>query len=169
LLDQGYFVRRGLLPYIRAPFDGHPGKSQHAPSAGEPLSELRLWADAGNRIRGSHRTDRHGGVLQWALPHCTPCREPVHRLINFDAFVKSQKCSLSVIPAKTGIQVFQLVTTALDPVFQRDDDFLRDHQILYLILASCSGVKTDPHLPQEPVIEIRLSRIYALESENPYI
>jgi hypothetical protein len=58
-----------------------------------------------------------------------------HQNNNVDDLVKSQKCFLSVIPAKAGIQAFQLVTTALDPVFQRDDDFLRDHQ--------CSKSKTN--------------------------
>ncbi|PIU49755.1 MAG: hypothetical protein COS92_04880 [Desulfobacterales bacterium CG07_land_8_20_14_0_80_52_14] len=48
--------------------------------------------------------------------------------INFDGIVKSRKCSLSVIPAKAGIQCFQTLMKPLDPVFQRGDDFLRSHQ-----------------------------------------
>jgi hypothetical protein len=47
---------------------------------------------------------------------------------NFDGLVKSQKVAFSVIPAKAGIQLFQIV---LDPGFRRGDDprdFLRDHQ-----------------------------------------
>jgi len=47
---------------------------------------------------------------------------------NLDAFVKSRECPLSVIPAKAGIPVFQSLTETLDPVFNRGDDFLRDHQ-----------------------------------------
>jgi hypothetical protein len=50
--------------------------------------------------------------------------------INFDGFVKSPFCSMVVIPAKAGIQLFQDV---LDPGFRRGDDwryFLRDHQFL---------------------------------------
>jgi len=39
-----------------------------------------------------------------------------------DGFVKSRKCSLSVIPAKAGIQCFQALMKLLDPVFQRGDD-----------------------------------------------
>ncbi|MCX6349584.1 MAG: hypothetical protein NTV79_08840, partial [Candidatus Aureabacteria bacterium] len=45
-----------------------------------------------------------------------------------DGLVKSQKVAFSVIPAKAGIQIFQVV---LDPTFRRGDDprdFLRDHQ-----------------------------------------
>jgi hypothetical protein len=48
---------------------------------------------------------------------------------NFDDLVKSQKVAFSVIPAKAGIQLFQVV---LDPGFRRGDDprdFLRDHQL----------------------------------------
>ncbi|OGW52524.1 MAG: hypothetical protein A2Y81_08360 [Nitrospirae bacterium RBG_13_43_8] len=48
-------------------------------------------------------------------------------LIKDDEFVKSQKVSFSVIPAKAGIQFFQAVINSLDFVFQRSDDFLRDH------------------------------------------
>ena len=48
--------------------------------------------------------------------------------INFDGLVKSRKCSLSVIPAKAGIQCPQALMKPLDPVFQRGDDFLRSHQ-----------------------------------------
>ena len=53
--------------------------------------------------------------------------------INFlapklDKFVKSLKTPLGVIPAKAGIQYFQVL---LDACFRRHDrilDFLRDHQ-----------------------------------------
>jgi hypothetical protein len=47
---------------------------------------------------------------------------------KIDELVKSQKPGFSVIPAKAGIQLFQLV---LDPGFRRGDDpkdFLPDHQ-----------------------------------------
>jgi hypothetical protein len=42
---------------------------------------------------------------------------------KIDGPVKSRKCFLSVIPAKAGIRAYQLLTTALNPVFQRGDDF----------------------------------------------
>jgi len=45
-----------------------------------------------------------------------------------DAFVKSRKYTLCVIPAKAGIQFYQALKKALDPVFQWGDDFLRDCQ-----------------------------------------
>ena len=48
---------------------------------------------------------------------------------SFDAFVKSQEFAFSVIPAKAGIQSFQLVTECLDSGFHRSDDFLRSHQL----------------------------------------
>jgi len=48
--------------------------------------------------------------------------------MNFDAFVKSPKTPFSVIPAKAGIQYFQVVAKPLDPVFQRGDGFLRSRQ-----------------------------------------
>jgi hypothetical protein len=38
------------------------------------------------------------------------------------------KPALDVIQGPGGIQYFQRVTANLDPVFQRGDDFLRDHQ-----------------------------------------
>ena len=58
------------------------------------------------------------------------CQEKFFRLLtaNFDAFVKSQEFAFSVIPAKAGIQSFQLVTECLDSGFHRSDDFLRDRQ-----------------------------------------
>jgi hypothetical protein len=47
---------------------------------------------------------------------------------NIDAFVKSRKSTTNVIPAKAGIQKYQMVTKALDPGFRRGDDFLRVRQ-----------------------------------------
>ena len=47
---------------------------------------------------------------------------------NNDELVKSQKTPFFVIPAKAGIQFFQLVTEFLDSGFHRSDDFLRNHQ-----------------------------------------
>jgi len=48
---------------------------------------------------------------------------------RFDDLVKSQKTPFFVIPAKAGIQFFQLVTEFLDSGFHRSDDFLRIHQV----------------------------------------
>ena len=67
-----------------------------------------------------------------AKPECTN----FEIRIKLDTLVKSQKCALSVIPAKlvpdsdpgAGIQCYQEVIELLDPVFQRGDDFLRMHQ-----------------------------------------
>jgi hypothetical protein len=50
---------------------------------------------------------------------------------KFDEFVRSLKMPFSVIPAKAGIQFFQVVLNSLDSGFHRSDDFLRDHQILW--------------------------------------
>ncbi len=47
----------------------------------------------------------------------------------FDDLVKSPKIRFSVIPAKAGIQSFQIVINSLDSGFHRSDDFLRDHLI----------------------------------------
>ena len=44
---------------------------------------------------------------------------------RIDAFVKSQEFAFSVIPAKAGIQSFQLVTECLDSGFHRSDVFKR--------------------------------------------
>jgi len=49
-------------------------------------------------------------------------------LMNNDRFMKSQKTSLSVIPAEAGIQPIQALTKTLDSGFHRSDDFLRVHQ-----------------------------------------
>jgi hypothetical protein len=49
-----------------------------------------------------------------------------------DDLVKSPKSLFFVIPAKAGIQYFHRVTKNLDPVFQRGDDFFRDHQISFV-------------------------------------
>ena len=48
----------------------------------------------------------------------------------YDEFVKSRKIPFSVIPAKAGIQFFQVVTEHLDSGFHRSDDFLRVHQYM---------------------------------------
>ena len=48
--------------------------------------------------------------------------------INFDEFVKNPIYHLTVIPAKAGIQSFQVVADHLDSGFHRSDDFLRNHQ-----------------------------------------
>ena len=42
---------------------------------------------------------------------------------------KKSEIPYSVIPAKAGIQFFQIITNFLDSGFHRSDDFLRDHQI----------------------------------------
>ena len=47
---------------------------------------------------------------------------------NIDELVKSRKTPFFVIPAKAGIQFFQLVKEFLDSGFHRSDDFLRNHQ-----------------------------------------
>jgi len=47
---------------------------------------------------------------------------------NNDELVKSQKVRFPVIPAKAGIQLFQILKNSLDSGFHRSDDFLRDHQ-----------------------------------------
>jgi len=46
-----------------------------------------------------------------------------------DDLVKSLKRRISVIPAKAGIQLFQILKNSLDSGFHRSDDFLRDHQM----------------------------------------
>ena len=48
--------------------------------------------------------------------------------LNIDGLVKSLKRRFSVIPAKAGIQSFQLVISFLDSRFRGSDDFLRVHQ-----------------------------------------
>jgi hypothetical protein len=49
-------------------------------------------------------------------------------LSKIGEFVRSLKMRLSVIPAKAGIQISQIVINSLDSGFHRSDDFLRDHQ-----------------------------------------
>jgi len=51
-----------------------------------------------------------------------------YETINVDDLVKSLKRLISVIPAKAGIQLFQILKNSLDSGFHRSDDFLRDHQ-----------------------------------------
>ena len=48
--------------------------------------------------------------------------------LKSDGFVKSPIYHLTVIPAKAGIQSFQVVADHLDSGFHRSDDFLRRHQ-----------------------------------------
>jgi len=51
------------------------------------------------------------------------------KVATFDELVKSQKVRFPVIPAKAGIQLFQILKNSLDSGFHRSDDFLRVHQI----------------------------------------
>ena len=46
----------------------------------------------------------------------------------YDAFVKSRKIPLFVIPEEAGNHLYQMVTACLDFVFHRSEDFLRIHQ-----------------------------------------
>ena len=55
-------------------------------------------------------------------------KQKEYTLDNIDELVKSRKTPFFVIPAKAGIQFFQLVTEFLDSDFHRSDDFLRDRQ-----------------------------------------
>jgi hypothetical protein len=55
-------------------------------------------------------------------------QETFYETVKNDGFVKSLKLPIFVIPAKAGIQFFQVVTTSLDSGFHRSDDFLRDRQ-----------------------------------------
>jgi hypothetical protein len=47
--------------------------------------------------------------------------------MTIDDLVKSLKRRISVIPAKAGIQLFQILKNSLDSGFHRSDDFLREH------------------------------------------
>jgi hypothetical protein len=59
--------------------------------------------------------------------------------IKSDDLVKSLKRRISVIPAKAGIQLFQILKNSLDSGFHRSDDFLRDHQISLFYKAILAG------------------------------
>ena len=48
-----------------------------------------------------------------------------------DGIVKSWKINFHVIPAKAGIQSFQMVTDCLDSGFRRSDDLLRVHHFCF--------------------------------------
>jgi hypothetical protein len=45
-----------------------------------------------------------------------------------NGFGKCRKCTTNVIPAKAGIQEYQMAAKALDPGFRRGDDFLRTRE-----------------------------------------
>jgi len=55
-------------------------------------------------------------------------KQPNFIIIKIDGLVKSRETPLPVIPAKAGIQLYQMVPVALDSGFHRSDNFLRDHQ-----------------------------------------
>jgi hypothetical protein len=62
---------------------------------------------------------------------------------KFDELVKSRKTFTNVMPAKAGIQRYQMVTRSLDPGFRRGDDFLRVRQNR-LVMINCPLMKRDP-------------------------
>ena len=72
----------------------------------------------------------YGVILKMNVEHRTSNVQ--HRIkkqtSNTDELVKSRKTPFFVIPAKAGIQFFQLVAEFLDSGFHRSDDFLRNHQ-----------------------------------------
>jgi hypothetical protein len=49
----------------------------------------------------------------------------------FDDLVKSLKRRIFVIPAKAGIQLFQILKNSLDSGFHRSDDFLRGRHLWF--------------------------------------
>jgi hypothetical protein len=49
--------------------------------------------------------------------------------LSYDDLVKSLKGRIPVIPAKAGIQLFQILKNSLDSGFHRSDDFLHEHQL----------------------------------------
>ena len=51
----------------------------------------------------------------------------IRSYLKVDELVKSRETPFFVIPAKAGIQFFQLVTEFLDSGFHRSDDFLRSY------------------------------------------
>ena len=54
--------------------------------------------------------------------------QAICRVVKIDDLVKSLKRRIAVIPAKAGIQLFQMLKNSLDSGFHRSDDFLREHQ-----------------------------------------
>jgi len=58
-----------------------------------------------------------------------------------------------VIPAKAGIQSFQMLTDGLDSGFHRSDDFLREHQVLQELRLNLSKSQ---------------ARVYTLERLEPF-
>ena len=70
---------------------------------------------------GFIRSVRLSGSIN-RIPYLKSCE------IIVDGLVKSRKTPFSVIPAKAGIQSFQIVADHLDSGFHRSDDFLRVHQ-----------------------------------------
>jgi hypothetical protein len=65
---------------------------------------------------------------------------PTFQSSNIDELVKSQKVRFPVIPAKAGIQLFQILKNSLDSGFHRSDDFLRDHQYSIIPVFQSSNV-----------------------------
>jgi len=57
-----------------------------------------------------------------------------YEAINIDDLVKSLKMLFSVIPAKAGIQSFQIVINFLDSGFHRSDNFLRVNQYFIILI-----------------------------------
>jgi hypothetical protein len=56
----------------------------------------------------------------------------------FDALAISLERLFSVIPAKAGIQFFQVVVKTMDPGFRRGDDFLRTHYLYNALISLCA-------------------------------
>jgi len=46
-----------------------------------------------------------------------------------DDLVKNLNRGISAIPAKAGIQLFEILNNPLDSGFHRSDDFLQSHQV----------------------------------------
>ncbi len=55
-----------------------------------------------------------------------------------DDLVKSLKRRISVIPAKAGIQLFEVLKNSLDSGLHRSEDFLREHQVWLISLGQKS-------------------------------
>jgi len=77
------------------------------------------------RYRATRRVAPTIGFARLAIETIVPLT--FYEIVMIDGLVKSLKLPIFVIPAKAGIQFFQVVTTSLDSGFHRSDDFLRNH------------------------------------------
>jgi hypothetical protein len=95
-----------------------------------PKFEAPAFAEAASRRQAKLETRMSNPKLK--ILNSKQTRMTKIRNLMFGSLVKSRHSRFFVIPAKAGIQFFQIFINSLDTGFHRCDDFLRIYYVLVI-------------------------------------